>query len=247
MGASSRIPGSCRKFYLHEIQIGSGPTQPSVQWIQGTLFLRSDDQCMKLYPPPCDKRLLHSGFSVKVFHLNCREVVRDFSVRPLQLICCLKSWLMWIMCSGCCKTECAIVSNEWRILCVRQCYCVLVWYTYCMLWQFSAWPFFIVKVTLFHCFKLEDYKIHICWVVGDYDAVLVLLLFPWLLRKAEILLSHKQDKFPPVVKIERIAVVRDHAVEQFAFKSGLSHYVYSLQVCSLFVYKFLTTHFSRAQ
>lgn len=95
--------------------------------------------------------------------------------------------------------------------------------------------------------KVEDYKIHVYWVVGDHDAVLVLLLIPRLLWKAEILLSQVRDKFPPVEKIERIAVVRDHAVEQFAFKSRLGHYVYSLQVCTLFVYTFLTTHFTRAQ
>jgi len=64
---------------------------------------------------------------------------------------------------------------------------------------------------------------------GDHDAVLVLLLIPRLLWKAEILLSQVRDKFPPIEKIERIAVVRDHAVEQFAFKSRLGHHVYSLQ------------------
>jgi dynactin 1 len=67
--------------------------------------------------------------------------------------------------------------------------------------------------------------------IGDHDAVLVLLLIPRLLWKAEILLSQVRDKFPHVEKIDRVAVVRGHAVEQFAFKSRLSHYVYSLQVC----------------
>jgi dynactin 1 len=69
--------------------------------------------------------------------------------------------------------------------------------------------------------------------LGDHDAVLVLLLIPRLLWKAEILLSQMRDKFPPVEKIDRVAVVRGHAVEQFAFKSRLSHYIYSLQVCML--------------
>ena len=82
---------------------------------------------------------------------------------------------------------------------------------------------------------MEYYKIQICWIVGDHDAVLVLLLIPRLLLKSEILLSQVRDKFPHVEKIDRVAVVRDHAVEQFAFKSRLSHYVYSLQVCTLYL------------
>jgi hypothetical protein len=61
--------------------------------------------------------------------------------------------------------------------------------------------------------------------------VLVLLLIPRLLWKAEILLSQVRDKFPPVEKIDCVAVVRGHAVEQFTFKSRLSHYIHSLQVC----------------
>ncbi|XP_021939301.1 LOW QUALITY PROTEIN: dynactin subunit 1-like [Zootermopsis nevadensis] len=64
---------------------------------------------------------------------------------------------------------------------------------------------------------------------GDHDAILVLLLISRLLWKAEILLSQVRDKFLPVENIDRIAVVRGHAVEQFTFKSRLCHYVYSLQ------------------
>ena len=69
-----------------------------------------------------------------------------------------------------------------------------------------------------------------CFFIGDHDAVLVLLLIPRLIWKGEILLSQVRDKFPAVEKIDRLTVIRGHAVEQYAFKSRLSHYVYSLQV-----------------
>ncbi|PSN47807.1 Dynactin subunit 1 [Blattella germanica] len=49
------------------------------------------------------------------------------------------------------------------------------------------------------------------------------------MNRGEILLSQVRDKFPPVEKIDRLTVVRGHSVEQFAFKSRLSHYIYSLQ------------------
>ncbi|XP_069679025.1 dynactin subunit 1 isoform X4 [Periplaneta americana] len=65
---------------------------------------------------------------------------------------------------------------------------------------------------------------------GDHDAILILLLVPRLLWKAEILLSQVRDKFPSVEKIDRAAVLKGHAVQQFAFKSRLGHYVYSLQM-----------------
>lgn len=65
---------------------------------------------------------------------------------------------------------------------------------------------------------------------GDHDAVLVLLLVPRLLWKCEILLSQIRDKYPNAETIDRATILKGHALEQFSFKSRLSHYVYTLQV-----------------
>ncbi|XP_049862850.1 dynactin subunit 1 isoform X4 [Schistocerca gregaria] len=65
---------------------------------------------------------------------------------------------------------------------------------------------------------------------GDHDAVLVLLLVPRMLWKADILLSQVRDKFPNVEKIDRAAILKGHTVEQFSFKSRFSHFVHSLQM-----------------
>lgn len=83
---------------------------------------------------------------------------------------------------------------------------------------------------------MECCKIPVCWIVGDHDAILVLLLISRLLWKAEILLAQVRDRFLAIEKIDRIAVVRGHAVEQFAFKSRLCYYVYSLQVGVLYLF-----------
>nr|CAD7194602.1 unnamed protein product [Timema douglasi] len=64
---------------------------------------------------------------------------------------------------------------------------------------------------------------------GDHDAVLVLLLIPRMLWKVDILLSQVRDKFPEVERIDRAAIIRGHTVEQFTFKSRLSHFIYALQ------------------
>ena len=104
-------------FILLKSRVAQG--QPSLlsSGCKGPFFLRSDDQCMKLYPPSCDKRLIHSGFSVKVFHLNCSKLVRVCITAEIFLLdhftwsAVLKWWLIWIMCSRSCKTECAVVSS----------------------------------------------------------------------------------------------------------------------------------------
>nr|CAD7426657.1 unnamed protein product [Timema monikensis] len=64
---------------------------------------------------------------------------------------------------------------------------------------------------------------------GDHDAVLVLLLIPRMLWKVEILLSQVRDKFPEVERIDWAAIIKGHTVEQFTFKSRLSHFIYALQ------------------
>ncbi|KAK5644921.1 hypothetical protein RI129_006221 [Pyrocoelia pectoralis] len=64
---------------------------------------------------------------------------------------------------------------------------------------------------------------------GDYDAVLTLLLIPRLIHKSEILINQISSKFPHVEKIDRIAILKGHSVEQFAFRCRFVHYIYALQ------------------
>lgn len=58
---------------------------------------------------------------------------------------------------------------------------------------------------------------------------MVLLLIPRLLCKSEILLIQVRDKYPGVDKIDRNAVLKNHSVEQYAFRTRFSHYIYALQ------------------
>ncbi|KAJ8920221.1 hypothetical protein NQ315_011882 [Exocentrus adspersus] len=64
---------------------------------------------------------------------------------------------------------------------------------------------------------------------GDYDAVLVLLLIPRLIQKSEILLGQIKDKFPNVDKVDRSGILKEHSVEQFAFRCKMSYYIFALQ------------------
>ncbi|KAK9712383.1 Dynein associated protein [Popillia japonica] len=64
---------------------------------------------------------------------------------------------------------------------------------------------------------------------GDHDSVLILLLIPRFIHKTEILLGQIRDKFPSVDKVDRTAVIKGHAVEQYAFRCRLSYYIYALQ------------------
>ncbi|XP_065173982.1 dynactin subunit 1 isoform X2 [Atheta coriaria] len=64
---------------------------------------------------------------------------------------------------------------------------------------------------------------------GDHDAVLVLLLIPRMICKTDLLLGQLRDKFPAVEKIDRNAVIKGHAVEQYSFRCRLSYYIYALQ------------------
>jgi dynactin 1 len=64
---------------------------------------------------------------------------------------------------------------------------------------------------------------------GDHDAVLVLLLIPRMIYKTDILLGQIKDKFPPVDKIDRAAILKGHTVEQCSFRCRASFYIYALQ------------------
>ncbi|XP_063907732.1 dynactin subunit 1 isoform X2 [Zophobas morio] len=64
---------------------------------------------------------------------------------------------------------------------------------------------------------------------GDHDAVLVLLLIPRMIHKSEILLGQIKEKFAPIEKIDRAAILKGHKVEQFSFRCRASFYIYALQ------------------
>lgn len=70
---------------------------------------------------------------------------------------------------------------------------------------------------------------------GDYDAILSLLLLPRMIWKSEILMTHVRDKYPDVQEITKEILIKDHSAEQFATRSRLSFYLYSLQVYIYFL------------
>lgn len=51
--------------------------------------------------------------------------------------------------------------------------------------------------------------------------------------KSEILMTHVRDKYPDVQDITKETLMKDHSAEQFATRSRLSFYLYSLQVCTI--------------
>ncbi|XP_039485865.1 dynactin subunit 1 [Drosophila santomea] len=67
---------------------------------------------------------------------------------------------------------------------------------------------------------------------GDHDSILVILLISRIVFKCGIVVSQTRERFPPVDAITREAVTQGHAVQQYAFKCRLLHYVHSLQ-CAL--------------
>lgn len=80
-----------------------------------------------------------------------------------------------------------------------------------------------------------------CILLGDYDAILSLLLLPRMIWKSEILMTHVRDKYPDVQEITKETLIKDHSAEQFATRSRLSFYLYSLQVyIYIFSYIFST-------
>ncbi|KAH8379687.1 hypothetical protein KR009_006503 [Drosophila setifemur] len=67
---------------------------------------------------------------------------------------------------------------------------------------------------------------------GDHDSILVVLLISRIVFKCGIVVSQTRERFPAVEAITREAVTHGHAVQQFAFKCRLLHYVHNLQ-CAL--------------
>lgn len=64
---------------------------------------------------------------------------------------------------------------------------------------------------------------------GDHDAVLVLLLVARMISKAEIVVGGVRDKYPAPESITRPAVLKSHAIDQFAFSARLLQLLYFLQ------------------
>lgn len=73
--------------------------------------------------------------------------------------------------------------------------------------------------------------------LGDNDAVLVLLLFPRLLWKCEVLLSQLKDKFPAVANITTKEITQGHLVQQYVSRCYMAMHLHSLQVGQLSVGK----------
>ncbi|KAG0725011.1 Dynactin subunit 1 [Chionoecetes opilio] len=64
---------------------------------------------------------------------------------------------------------------------------------------------------------------------GDHDAVLVLLLVARMISKAEIVVGGIRDKYPVPEDISRSAVLKTHAIDQYAFSARLLQLLYSMQ------------------
>ncbi|CAL4061348.1 unnamed protein product, partial [Meganyctiphanes norvegica] len=64
---------------------------------------------------------------------------------------------------------------------------------------------------------------------GDHDAVLVLLLVPRMIWKAEIVVGGLRDKYPQPETIDRSSVMKSHGVEQYAAAARLLQLFYTLQ------------------
>ncbi|KAH8268775.1 hypothetical protein KR018_006139 [Drosophila ironensis] len=67
---------------------------------------------------------------------------------------------------------------------------------------------------------------------GDHDSILVILLISRIVFKCGIVVSQTRERFPAVDAVTREVVTQGHAVQQYAFKCRLLHYVHSLQ-CAL--------------
>ncbi|XP_023176808.2 dynactin subunit 1 isoform X1 [Drosophila hydei] len=67
---------------------------------------------------------------------------------------------------------------------------------------------------------------------GDHDSILVILLISRIVFKCGIVVSQTRERFPAVEAVTREAVTQGHAVQQYAFKCRLMHYIHNLQ-CAL--------------
>nr|XP_022336647.1 dynactin subunit 1-like isoform X4 [Crassostrea virginica] len=79
---------------------------------------------------------------------------------------------------------------------------------------------------------------------GDHDAILVLLMIPRIISKAELLASQVKDKFEMAGEIDRDSVLKSHRAEQSSFSCTLvlllntlqgimRQYDYALKTCSV--------------
>lgn len=67
---------------------------------------------------------------------------------------------------------------------------------------------------------------------GDHDSILVILLISRIVFKCGIIVSQTRERFPAVEAVTREAVTQGYAVQQYAFKCRLMHYIHNLQ-CAL--------------
>ncbi|KAH8370980.1 hypothetical protein KR093_005867 [Drosophila rubida] len=67
---------------------------------------------------------------------------------------------------------------------------------------------------------------------GDHDSILVILLISRIVFKCGIVVSQTRERFPAVEAVTREAVTQGYAVQQYAFKCRLMHYIHNLQ-CAL--------------
>lgn len=72
-------------------------------------------------------------------------------------------------------------------------------------------------------------------ILGDNDAVLVLLLVPRLLWKCEVLLSQVRDKFPAVQTVDKTSLTSGHTVQQFSSRCFLAMHIHNLQVIFILI------------
>lgn len=64
---------------------------------------------------------------------------------------------------------------------------------------------------------------------SDHDAILILLLVPRMITKAEILASQVKEKFPPPENISKDIVLKSHKIDQYSFANRLLYQLYFLQ------------------
>lgn len=64
---------------------------------------------------------------------------------------------------------------------------------------------------------------------GDHDAVLILLLLPRIVWKAEILLTQLREKYAAPESVNKENVLKSFVVEQYAFACRIAHILLSLQ------------------
>lgn len=69
-------------------------------------------------------------------------------------------------------------------------------------------------------------SVHV-FILGDNDAVMLVLLMPRLLAKCQVLISQVRDKFPAVSTVDKTTIVK---AQQFSAMSRFSTHIYMLMV-----------------